>query len=174
MWVSALHNHQDEAVAKSLQVRFVERCLTLGSRIVQICDGAPALVRIPGNYVHSLPTHTLYRSSSIPGCSTNWQKNSLPYSLCTAFLPRHSQYSPCVCIKHQACRNCRRGAEHFKAESAFCGGWQNSQMAPTGQRTIPPADAPKATGLEHSFLLLLLLLPPCPPHPASSLPTFIS
>ncbi len=71
-------------------------------------------------------------------------------------------------IKHVELK--ARAAEHFKAESAFCGGWQNSQMAPTGQRTIPPADAPKATGLEHSFLLH----PPSPPHPPSSLPSFIS
>lgn len=40
-------------------------------------------------------------------------------------------------------------------------------MAPTGQRTIPAADAPKATGLERSFLLPFLssnLHPIIPSH----------
>lgn len=61
----------------------------------------------------------------------------------------------------------RARGQHFKAELAFCWGWQNSQMAPTGQRTIPAADAPKATGLERSFLLPFLssnLHPIIPSH----------
>ena len=130
----------------------------------------------------SLPTRTLYGSSSnnIPGWfyklththTHTHTQNLAPLTSCALlFLPRRSQQSPRVCIKHQACRTAGGGAEHFKAESAFCGGWQNSQMAPTGQRTIPAADAPKATGLGRS----LSSPPSLPSHPTTiPFPTFIS
>lgn len=48
-------------------------------------------------------------------------------------------------IKHV----CGLGGPGTLRQSQPSGGWQNSQMAPTGQRTIP-ADAPKATGVECS------------------------
>lgn len=62
------------------------------------------------------------------------------YSLCTAFLPRRSQYSPFVCIKHQACRTAGAGPSTLR----------QSQPSVEGDRTVrwPPQ------GTEQ-FLLLM-------------------
>lgn len=67
-------------------------------------------------------------------------KKNLPYSLCTAFLPRRSQYSPFVCIKHQACRTAGAGPSTLR----------QSQPSVEGDRTVrwPPQ------GTEQ-FLLLM-------------------
>lgn len=95
------------------------------------------------------------------------KKNSLSYSLCTAFLPRRSQYSPCVCIKHQACRTADAGPSTLR----------QSQPSVEGDRTVrwPPQG-------REQFLLLMhprrqdwsAPSSSLSSHPPSSPATFIS
>lgn len=101
---------------------------------------------------------------------TDQKKPSLPYSLCAAFLLRHFQYSPCVCIKHQACRTASAGPSTLR----------QSQPSVEGDRTVrwPPQGREQFLLLMHprrqdwSALSSSLFFHPT--YIPSSLPTFIS
>lgn len=134
----------------------------LGTRTFQFCDGAPVLVRLLGNYVYSLPTHTLYRGSSFRGCSTIGANKGLYLTGCVLHISRMIfQCCPwCVplpvFIKHQACWTAGVGTSTLRQSHPSVEGDRTVRWPPQGQRTILTADAPKATRLES---------PPHPPIP---------
>lgn len=118
----------------------------------QICDDAQILgnslyIGAPKFFV-LLPTET----------------NILSYSSCAAFLSGHSQYSPCVCVKHQACRTAGAGLRTLRqsqtsVDSDSTVRWPPGQRCTQGDRTgalLPPPSSFIHPPSHHHFSLHLI------------------
>lgn len=101
---------------------------------------------------------------------TDQKTPSLPYSLCAAFLLRHFQYSPCVCIKHQACRTASAGPSTLRQSQPSVEGDRTVRWPPQGREQFLLLMHPRRqdwSALSSSRFFHPTYIP-------SSLPTFIS
>lgn len=91
-------------------------------------------------------------------------KNILSCSPCAAFLSRHSQYSPCVCVKHQACRTAGAGLSTLRQSQTSVDSdrtvrWPPGHRCTQGDRTgalLPPPSSFIHPPSHHHFSLHLV------------------